>query len=70
MPPNSANYRMADRLTGGQLARILRACRAAGDSFQDISRRLYADHGAEVTDQTVNNWLAELGQDEAAELSQ
>lgn len=60
MPPNSASYRMADRLTDGKLAELLRVYRGAGDSFQTIARRLFADHGIEVTDQTINNWLVVL----------
>ena len=68
MPPNSASYRMADRLTDGTLANLLRGYRSVGDSYQTIARRLFAQHGIEVTDQTINNWIVIL-ENEAAEVA-
>ncbi len=56
---------MADKLAGGNLARLIRDGRDAGDSLAAIARRLFADHGIEVTDQTVNNWLTVLAEEEA-----
>lgn len=58
--PSSATYRMADRLAGGRLRQILEDHAAAGLSLQQISLRLFADYGIEVTRQTVSNWLAEI----------
>ena len=47
---------MADRLAGGALEAILRGLRADGESYDTIAKRLYADHGVDVTGQTVQNW--------------
>jgi len=59
-------YRMADRLAQGTLAEQMLALRAAGLSYHQISRRLFADHGIEVTAPTVTIWLAQLEQEAAA----
>ena len=56
MSNGTPQYRMADRLTGGRLDAIIAEGRAAGRSYEDIARRLYADHGVEVTRQTLANW--------------
>jgi intein-encoded DNA endonuclease-like protein len=53
-------FRMADRLAGGQLEEALLSMRSAGLSYDEISRRLFADHGIEVTRQTIANWLTSL----------
>lgn len=57
----SPNFRMADRLADGKLAEIITTYRLEGLSFDDIARRLFADHGIEVTRQTIANW-AEMTQ--------
>jgi intein-encoded DNA endonuclease-like protein len=62
----TAQYRMADRLAGGELARLLRELRASDASYEAIARQLYSDYGIEVTRQTVANWVNELDIDEAA----
>ena len=49
---------MADHLCGGRLADILRSYDAEGLSLRQITLRLYADHGVEVTHTTVGKWLA------------
>lgn len=60
-------YRMADRLLQGRLADRLITLRGEGLSFEDISRRLYADAGIEVTGGTLRIWHRELtGEPEAA----
>lgn len=51
---------MADKVAGGQLAVRLVALRADGLSHDRIAQRLYAEHGVEVTRQTVSNWLSLL----------
>lgn len=58
--PNTATWRMADRLTGGTLADTIRGYRTAGLSPDQIAARLYADHGVEVTGRTLRRWLPEL----------
>lgn len=57
----SAQFRMADRLAGGRLAEIISDGRQDGQSLDHIARRLYAEHGIEVTRQTVANWSDALG---------
>lgn len=47
---------MADRLSDGRLAEIIAERRAAGDSFDQIAKHIYADHGVDVSGQTVANW--------------
>ena len=56
MAPESRYWRMADRLTDGHLAEILNDHRARNLGYEDIARRLFADHGIEVTRQTVATW--------------
>lgn len=53
---------MANRLTDGRLASILRERRERNQSFETISRELYAEFGVEVTGQTVANWYARLAE--------
>lgn len=54
----SPQFRMADRLAKGNLATEITNYRAEGLSLDAIARRLYADHGIEVTRQTVASWAA------------
>lgn len=65
MQVDSSQFRMADRLTGGRLADIIAALRAEDRSYEEITRRLFAEHGVEVTRQTVARWGALLGVDKA-----
>lgn len=60
-PPRSTAYRMADRLLDGKLAEVLAEGRSAGRSFEEISRRLFADHGIEAPSQTLRSWARQLG---------
>jgi len=60
MPPVTPHYRMADKLAGGQLDAILAAYRAEDLSLRQITLRLYAEHGIEVTHQTIANWFATM----------
>lgn len=61
--PSTAQYRMADRLSGGRLADIISDGRAAGQSFEQIARRLWADFGVEVSQKTLGRWAADLAID-------
>lgn len=56
----SANYRMADRLAGGNLDAELVSLRAEGLSYESIAARLFAAHGIEVSPPTVRSWLLAL----------
>lgn len=50
---------MADRLAGGRLRDEVLDHRAAGRSHDEISRRLWADHGIVVSRTTVAGWIEE-----------
>lgn len=52
---------MADVLAGGKLAEILAEMVELGLVRADISRRLYAAHGIEVSDPTLRRWITTLG---------
>lgn len=56
----TATFRMADRLAGGNLAETIRTYRDEGLSSDDISRRLFAELGVEVTGRTIGRWLPTL----------
>lgn len=64
--PNTHLWRMADRLAGGELASTISRFRAEGFGLENISRRLFADHGIEVTRQTLASWCEQLDRAEAA----
>ena len=66
MEVDSSQFRMADRMAGGQLAAIIAELRTEGRSYEDVTRRLFADFGIEVTRQTVARWGALLGVDKAS----
>jgi len=66
MAIDSPHYRMADRLTGGQLDAVLADYKSRGLSARQVCNRLYAEHGIEVTHPTAAKWLDALPQPEAA----
>lgn len=47
---------LAQERTGGRLADLLREWRSQGDSWETISRTLWADHRVSVTRQTLVVW--------------
>lgn len=57
-------WRMADRMSDGRLERLLREHRQAGMSWEAIASRLFADHGIEVTPQTLRMWGREIDTDQ------
>jgi hypothetical protein len=60
MAHGSPNYRMANRLSGGELDHILTTCRDEGLSYNAISAQLFARFGIEVSAPTVGQWLHSL----------
>ena len=58
---------MAERLADGDLLTILRQMKADGDTFVTMSKRLYADHGIDVSAQTVANWWAQITKSDLAQ---
>lgn len=61
MPPTTSNWRMADRLADGKLADQITVLRGDGNTWEQIAKVLFAEHGIEVTGQTLRLWGAELG---------
>ena len=61
-PLASAQAQMADRMADGRLVAIITDLRSAGLSCERIARRLYAEHGIEVTGQTLRRWLRQIDQ--------
>lgn len=60
---------MADRLTGDNLAAILREKRGErNQSLARISRDLHAEYGVEASIQTIKNWCDLLGIEKAAQV--
>lgn len=57
---------MADRLAGGKLADTIGGYRSQGFSLTDITRRLYATHGIEVSVATLSKWVDEVERAEAS----
>lgn len=47
---------MANRLANGQLPEMLATRRAAGLSWEDISRQLHSEMGIEVSSETLRKW--------------
>lgn len=64
----TATFRMADRLAGGNLAETIRTLDDDGLSADAISRRLFHDHGIDVSGRTVARWLPVLAADDAEPL--
>jgi hypothetical protein len=56
---------MADRMADGDLEAILRRLRSEGRTYDTVAHLLFADHGIEVTAQTVRNWCSAVDADAA-----
>ncbi len=54
--------RMADRLAGGQLDELLREGRAAGKSYAQLSRDLFAAYGIEASGETLRQWAPDTAE--------
>lgn len=59
--------RMADKLAKGRLEERLTELDDAGDSWDTISRKLYAEFGIEATGQTIGGWLLRIERRREAE---
>lgn len=55
---------MADRLAGGNLATLIVDLAAAGTPWDQMAKRLFADHGVEVTSETLRKWASILDADD------
>lgn len=66
-PPNTNAWKNADRLTDGRLAELLVQWRREERlSFEDIVRRLWADHHVTVSIRTIGGWCRQLGTEDTA----
>ncbi len=59
-------FRMADRMVDGQLALIIVGYHNEGHSHEHISRLLWAEHGIDVSGQTLRRWVPILVAEAAA----
>jgi hypothetical protein len=57
----SAQFRMAERLAGGDLSQKLATHFEASQSWEQVARDLYATYGITVTGQTLRRWAEQLG---------
>ncbi len=57
----TAQFRMADRLAGGELESLIRHLRFVEElSFDSIAARLWAEYRIEVTGNTVRAWAKDM----------
>lgn len=61
MSVGTSHWRLADRVLDGRLAETLTAFYRESRSWEDVARRLYAEHGLTVSGQTLRRWAKELG---------
>lgn len=57
----TTQFRMAERLAGGELALKLAQMFDQSHSWEQVARDLYATYGIEVTGQTLRRWAEQLG---------
>lgn len=60
MSITTAHFRMIDRLLDGKLEATLREQRAAGMSWEEMARRMYAEHAAPISGATLRSWGKQL----------
>jgi hypothetical protein len=56
-----STFPLVDRAVGGDLAGRLGAWRDEGLTYEQISRKLHAEHGIDVASTTVYRWCIEQG---------
>lgn len=61
MSVTTSHWRMADRVLEGTLADTLAKLYTESLSWEEVARRLYADHDLTVSGQTLRRWARELG---------
>jgi hypothetical protein len=61
MDVTTPHFRMVDRMLDGHLETFLRERRAAGMSWEEMARRLYAEQGIPISGATIRNWGKQLG---------
>lgn len=62
----STQFRMAERLAGGDLALKLATMFDSTRSWEQVARDLYATYGITITGQTLRRWAEQLGIGRAA----
>jgi hypothetical protein len=61
MAPRSAQFRMADKLAQGRLEALMGSLYGDSGSWEEVSRRLFAEHGITISGQTLRRWAEQLG---------
>jgi hypothetical protein len=61
MTVQTARFQLLDLQLGGRLEETLRSLYAETGTWEGVSRRLFADHGKEVSGQTLRLWAVQLG---------
>ncbi len=61
MAPCSASFRMADRLASGNLQALMGSLYDETGSWEEVSRRLFAELGITTSGQTLRRWAEQLG---------
>lgn len=69
MAHNTAHYRMVDRVLDGQLESTLQTLYAETGSWEEVARRIYAEHTVIVTGQTLRRWARQRRDAEATEVA-
>lgn len=57
----TTQFRMAERLAGGDLALKLAELFDQSHSWEQVARDLYATYGISITGQTLRRWAEQLG---------
>lgn len=52
---------MADTLAGGHLESLMASLYSDSGSWEEVSRRLYAEHAISISGQTLRRWAEQLG---------
>jgi len=52
---------MADKLAQGQLEALMGSLYSTTGSWEEVSRRLYAEHAITISGQTLRRWAEQLG---------
>jgi hypothetical protein len=52
---------MADKLAQGQLEALMASLYRDSGSWEEVSRRLYAEHAITISGQTLRRWAEQLG---------
>ncbi len=55
----TSTYPLVDQILGGNLAKTLTDWREEGLTYRQMSDRLKAEHGVDISIETVRRWMSE-----------